>query len=87
MRGNAINPDIYDDDTTRGITFPIIRDGRQYFRYYLMTYAFTGNILEGQIAVPTPTLGFLVNQLSMSIRIRVSGIDGNYRVFTVILYG
>ena len=43
-----------------------------------MPSAFTGNIMEGQIAIPTSTLGFLVNQLSMVIPIRVRGIPANW---------
>ena len=38
---------------------------------------FTGNTIEGQITFPTSTLGFLVNQLSMGMKIKVREIPEN----------
>ena len=65
MRGDALHPDICDDETIQGITRLIVGYGRQYFRESLMPSAFTANIMEVHIAFLTSTLGFLVNQLSM----------------------
>ena len=78
-RGHWLQPDIYDYDKIRGITWIIIGDRLQYFRQSLMPSAFTENIIEIQITLPTSTLVLLVNQLSMDIPIRVSGIPEKWR--------
>ena len=79
MRVHTLQPDIYDDDTIQGITYIIIRDGLQYFRKSLIPSAFTGNRMEGKITFPTSILGFLVNQLSIGIKIIVINIPGNWK--------
>ena len=71
MTGQAIQSGIYDDPRyhvdNNWIWKPI-------FRQYFMPSEFTGNRMEEKIAFPTYTLCLLVNQLSMGMRIRVSGI-------------
>ena len=74
LRYCVIQPSIYDYETIEGITWIIIGDGRQYFKQYFMPSEFTVNIIEGKIAFSTSTLGLLVNQLSICMPIRVSGI-------------
>ena len=49
MRGHALQPDIYDYETIRGITWLIIGYGHQYFRQSLMPSEFTGNRIEGKL--------------------------------------
>ena len=76
MRDHSLQLDIYYDDTIKCIRWIIIGYGRQYFRQCLIPSEFTGNRMEGKISFPTSTLGFLLNQLSMRIPIRVSCIPG-----------
>ena len=73
MRGHALHSEIYDDENIRGITWLIICYGCQYFSQSLMQSEFTVNSMEGEIALPTPSLHLLVQQLSifMPIRVRV----------------
>ena len=77
MIGYALHPDIYNDDTIRGITWIIIRDVGQFFSQSLMQSAFIGNILEVKIAFPTSTLGLLINQMILGMTIRVISITEN----------
>ena len=77
MRGNLLQPFIYDYDTIQGITWLIIGYGRQYFIQSLMPLAFNVNIIERKISNPTSTLGLLVNQLIMGISMRVISIPEN----------
>ena len=69
MRGHALHPDIYDDDTIWGINWLIIGYRRQYFRLSLMPSESTVNRMEVQNSLPTSTLILLVNQLSMGIMV------------------
>ena len=74
MRVHALQQDIYDNETLRGITWIIIGYVRKYFRQSLMPSAFTENRMERKIALPTSILGFMVNKPIISMLIRVSNI-------------